>query len=75
MFLIFFCLSFIALCLLANPIKAFLKFVARGALGLFAIWALKAFGLGLGLNPLCAGLVGLLGLPGFLSLVLISVII
>lgn len=74
MFLIFFCLIFIALCLLANPIKAFLRFLLRGALGILAIAVLKTFGLALGLNPLCAGIIGFLGIPGFLSLALISLI-
>ena len=75
MFLIIFCLVFIALCLLANPIKAVLKFLVRGALGILAIALLKGFGLGLGLNPLCAGIIGMLGIPGFFSLFIISLII
>ena len=59
----------------SGAIKAVLRFLVRSIFGVIAIAVFKTFGIGLGLNPLCAGIVGALGLPGFLSLILLSVIL
>ena len=60
--------------LFRTPIRIALKLIANTLLGFLALWAVNltagVTGIVLGLNPLNALIIGVLGLPGFIFLLL-----
>lgn len=67
------CIVFIVVCIvLAKPLKRFFRIVVNSFFGLLFLTAFNfvggLFGLYIGVNAFTAVAVGLLGLPGFLSL-------
>ena len=65
--------------LLVWPIKKIMKLVVNGILGGIALIIFnfigKFFGLGIALNPLNAIIVGFLGLPGVIFLLILQIIL
>ena len=61
------------------PVKWLLRVLGGGVLGLGALWVWNTLftphGWGIGLNPVTGATVGLLGVPGFLLLVAVRVLI
>ncbi len=70
------CFASLAFILLAKPLKYLLKFSINGAVGIAAILLsniiLKPLEIYIGVNLLTVLFVGILGIPGFASLILIS---
>lgn len=68
-------LILMAIIILAKPMAAVIKFILRSAVGgVFIVVAdilLKPIGIYIGLNALTVFFVGLLGLPGFCTLILV----
>ncbi|MCI1930189.1 MAG: pro-sigmaK processing inhibitor BofA family protein [Clostridia bacterium] len=68
-------LVLMAIIILAGPMAALLKFLLRSAVGgvmiVVADLLLKPVGIYIGLNALTVFFVGLLGIPGFFTLILI----
>ena len=73
------CAVFIGLIVFSKPIKYILKFLIQAVCGLLGAvvfnFLLSPFSLSLGLNYLNFFIIGLLGLPGFVSLYLAAWII
>lgn len=71
------CIVFIVLCIvLAKPLKSLFKVIVNSALGCVAIIVFNfvggIFGAYIGVNAFTALMVGLFGLPGFLSLLILQ---
>lgn len=68
--------AFLALRLLAEPARYLVLVLLRATGGYLVLWAVNAVGLLLGyhlpLNPVTALIVGVLGIPGFLALILLQ---
>jgi inhibitor of the pro-sigma K processing machinery len=68
------CLAFGIFLLFSNQLKAIGKIFTRAAIGCAGLWVINLIitltGLGttVGVNPLTALIVGVLGIPGFVSL-------
>lgn len=64
---------------LAKPLEVFMRVLGSSLLGGAALWIVNLIGgwLGfhLGLNPASAAIVGVLGVPGFLGLAILRVIL
>lgn len=73
------CLALIALLVMAKPIKVLLGVILNSAVGAVALvvsnYLLAPLGVAVGINLLTVGFVGILGLPGFLALMLIQAIL
>lgn len=69
------CLGMILLMVLARPLKLLLRFFLNAVIGAGALSALHYMGLSVGANFLTTGLVGLLGLPGFIGVIIINIIL
>lgn len=73
------CLALISLLVMAKPLKVLLGIILNSAIGAVALiasnYVLAPFGLGVGINLLTVGFIGVLGLPGFLALILIQAIL
>lgn len=73
------CFAFLAVILLAKPLKFLLRVSVNGIVGIIAILIsniiLKPLEIYIGINLLTILFVGVLGIPGFGSLILISSII
>ncbi len=74
------CIIFIVLCIVfAKPLKGFFKIVISSFLGCVAIMLFNfvggIFGLFLGMNAFTAVTVGILGLPGFISLFILKLLV
>ena len=72
-------LTLVGFVIFAKPLKSLLKFFIRAVIGLFAVFIvnliLSPFGLFIGLNYLTAFIIGILGLPGFISLYILQVLL
>lgn len=72
-------LLLIALQALATPLQVAAKVVASSVIGGLSLWALNLaggiFGFHLGVNPVSAVLVGMLGAPGVVGLSVMSLIL
>lgn len=77
--MIFICLGMIFLMVISGPLKAAGKILINGSLGavgiLLANLLLKPLGVYIGVNLLTTGFVGILGLPGFVALLIMGVIL
>ncbi|MCL2618279.1 MAG: pro-sigmaK processing inhibitor BofA family protein [Defluviitaleaceae bacterium] len=66
------CLILILFLLFSNPLKALVRVVANGGLGIIGLAAantlLAPLGVFVGINPVTAAIIGFLGLPGFVAL-------
>lgn len=73
------CLALIALLVMAKPIKVLLGVILNSAVGAVALvvsnYLLAPLGVAVGINLLTVGFVGILGMPGFLALILIQAIL
>lgn len=79
LFMILICIGLILMTMAAKPLKALLRIAFNGVIGCGGIFLVNSlfggFGLQIGINLLNAVFIGVLGLPGFGSLVLISCIL
>ena len=70
------CLVFIGLIMFAKPVKYILRFIVQGVLGVLLAVAfnflLSPFSVSVGVNYLTFAVAGLLGLPGFAMLYVVS---
>ena len=70
------CMVFIGLVVFSKPLKYILRFLIQAVCGMLGAvvfnFILSPFGLTIGLNYLNLFIVGLLGVPGFISLYVIS---
>ena len=77
--MIIICLIFIGLIMFAKPVKYILKFLLQAVCGMFLAiifnFMLAPLGLAIGLNYLTFFVSGLLGLPGFAMLYVVSWIV
>lgn len=69
------CLFALALLALAKPIRLLLRFFLSAALGGFALFLGKSLGAAVGLNAATLLVSGLLGLPGAVGLLLLSILL
>ena len=73
------CLVVVIFMVMSKPFKAVLKFLLNVALGALAIFlankALSPFDMYIGINVLTLGVVGVLGLPGFVSLIVMTALL
>ncbi|MDD3570402.1 MAG: pro-sigmaK processing inhibitor BofA family protein [Lachnospiraceae bacterium] len=73
------CLALISLLVMAKPLKVLLGIILNSAIGAVALMAsnyvLAPLGVAVGINLLTVGFIGVLGLPGFLALILIQAIL
>ena len=73
------CMLFVMARILIMPIKLFLKLVFNSILGGLTIWVINLiganFGFCIGINIYTSVFVGVLGIPGAISLILIKLII
>lgn len=73
------CLALILLLFMAKPLKVAARFLLNALLGAVGLTAanflLQPIGVYVGVNLLTAGFIGILGLPGFASLLFIQAIL
>lgn len=73
------CTVFVVLVVMAKPLRFLMGFVVNSCLGVVAIAAanflLSSFNFSLGINFLTAGFIGILGLPGFVGLLIIQLLL
>ena len=71
--------TFIGFIIFSKPIKSLLKFFLRSGLGLGGIvlvnFILSPLEIFIGLNYLTAFIIGILGLPGFISLYILKILL
>lgn len=69
------CLVILVLAALAKPLRVLLRFGLSAAAGAAALGICHGLGLSVGINLVTVGIVGLLGTPGFLGLLALSLIL
>lgn len=69
------CLGVLVLVALAKPLRLLFRFFLSAAVGAAALGLCHGLGLSLGINAVTVAVVGLLGTPGFLGLLFLSVIL
>ncbi|MBM6829927.1 pro-sigmaK processing inhibitor BofA family protein [Anaerotignum lactatifermentans] len=69
------CLAVLVLAALAKPLRVLLRFGLSAAAGAAVLALCHGFGLSVGANVVTVVLVGLLGTPGFLGLLALSLIL
>lgn len=74
--MIIICLVFVGLIIFAKPVKYILRFLTQAVCGIFLAMGLNflltPFSIAIGINYLTFAVVGLLGLPGFITLYFVS---
>lgn len=69
------CIGLILIMILARPIKILFKFLLNAVIGAGVLSVLHYMGLSVGANFVTAGIIGLLGIPGFIGLMVAQVIL
>lgn len=73
------CLLFIVFVLFSKPLKAIAKICINSVIGVSALFIgnfiLAPFGLGVGINVFTALVTGILGIPGFICLYILNIIL
>jgi inhibitor of the pro-sigma K processing machinery len=79
LWMIIICIGFMVLTLLIKPIRTVGKLLINSFLGIVALFIfnflLAPIGISIGINVLNAFIVGLLGIPGFISLFILSFVL
>ncbi len=66
------CLGIVVLALLAKPLRLLLRFLLSAAAGGVGLWLCRSLGFAVGINPVTLAIMGILGFPGLLGLLVLS---